>query len=182
MAEKFLEKKYKIVSFDVKADIYVINTCTVTNMADRKSRQIIRRAKELNPKSILIVTGCYAQVASKELEDIKEIDLIVGNTEKKEIVDIVEKCCNKINITDINQEQEFTDLGTTTYTEKTRAVIKVQDGCNNFCSYCIIPYAKGRVRSRKLESVLEEVMQIAKKRNTRSCNNRYSCSIIWNRF
>lgn len=171
MAEKFLKKNYKIVNFDAKADIYVINTCTVTNMADRKSRQIIRRAKELNPKCILIVTGCYAQVASTELESIKEIDLIIGNTEKREIVDIVEKYydnCNqkpnnnKTNITDINQEQEFTDLGTTTYTEKTRAVIKVQDGCNNFCSYCIIPYAKGRVRSRKLENVIKEITQIAK--------------------
>ncbi len=177
MAEKFIEKGYKIIDFEEIADIYIINTCTVTNMADRKSRQIIRRTKELNPNSILVVTGCYAQVSSEELKKIKDINLIVGNTEKKEIVNIVEKYCeeinennnlntikrNKINLTDINKEQEFTDFGTTTYTEKTRAVIKVQDGCNNFCSYCIIPYAKGRVRSRRLESVIQEIKDIAKK-------------------
>ena len=173
MAEKFLNNNYRIVDFEQKADIYVINTCTVTNMADRKSRQIIRRTKELNAKSILIVTGCYAQVASKELEEIKEIDLIVGNTEKKDIVNIVENYINmkqtneiyknKIKLTNINEEQEFSDFGATTYTEKTRAVIKVQDGCNNFCSYCIIPYAKGRVRSRKIESVIEEISKIAQK-------------------
>ena len=175
MAKKFINKNYTIVDFEEKADIYIINTCTVTNMADRKSRQIIRRIKGLNSKSILIVTGCYAQVASKELEKIEDIDLIVGNTEKEKIVSILEDYINKIdnknlnylqnnktNLSDINKEQEFTDFGTTAYTEKTRAVIKVQDGCNNFCSYCIIPYAKGRVRSRKLENVIQEVKQIAK--------------------
>lgn len=179
MAEKFLNNGYKIVSFETKADIYVVNTCTVTNMSDRKSRQIIRRVKQINPESILVVTGCYAQVASKELEKIENIDLIIGNTLKKDIVNIIEKYykeleCKKnenfknaqnikTNITDINKEQEFTDFGTTTYTEKTRAVIKVQDGCNNFCSYCIIPYAKGRVRSRSIESVTTEIKEIAKK-------------------
>ena len=169
MIEKFIENNYSIVDFEKIADIYVINTCTVTNMSDRKSRQIIRRVKELNPKSILVVTGCYAQVASQELEKIEDIDLIIGNTEKKDIVEIVEKHISglnkeiKVNTTDINQEKEFTDFGTITYTEKTRAVIKVQDGCNNFCSYCIIPYAKGRVRSRKVDSVIEEISQIAKK-------------------
>ena len=165
MAEKFLKSGYEIVDFEEKSDIYVINTCTVTNMADRKSRQIIRRVKQINKESILVVTGCYAQVASKELESIQDVDLVVGNTEKKDIVNIVENYKiknNKINLTDINQEKEFTDFGTTTYTEKTRAVIKVQDGCNNFCSYCIIPYAKGRVRSRRVENVIEEVTKIAK--------------------
>ncbi len=163
MAENFLNNGYEIVNFETKADIYVVNTCTVTNMSDRKSRQIIRRAKHINPKSILVVTGCYAQVASKELEKIENIDLIIGNTLKKDIVNIIEKYNVKTNITDINQEQEFSDFGTTTYTEKTRAVIKVQDGCNNFCSYCIIPYAKGRVRSRNVESVITEIKEIAKK-------------------
>ena len=169
MIEKFLESEYELVDFESVADIYVINTCTVTNMSDRKSRQVIRRVKQINPESILVVTGCYAQVASKELEKIQDIDLIIGNTEKKDIVNIVEEYINnknknsKTNITDINQEKEFTDFGTTTYTEKTRAVIKVQDGCNNFCTYCIIPYAKGRVRSRKKESVLEEIKDIAQK-------------------
>lgn len=177
MIEQFVKKEYEIVDFEEKADIYIINTCTVTNMSDRKSRQIIRRVKQINPKSILVVTGCYAQVASDELKKINEIDLIVGNTEKRDIVNITEKyykkivgadgalVCqehdnNKIQMTDINKQKEFVDFGTTTYTEKTRAVIKVQDGCNNFCSYCIIPYAKGRVRSRRIDNVLEEVKSI----------------------
>lgn len=170
MAEQFINNKYEIVDFEEEADIYIINTCTVTNMSDRKSRQIIRRVKQKNPNSILAVTGCYAQVAAEELEKIKDIDLIVGNTEKKDILNIIENymkeksagTSNKINLTDINKQKEFADFGTTTYTEKVRAVIKVQDGCNNFCSYCIIPYAKGRVRSRKLENIIEEINEIAK--------------------
>ena len=167
MAEKFLNKNYKIVDFEEESDIYVINTCTVTNIADKKSRQIIRRVKQINPNSILIVTGCYAQVAGNELEKIEDIDLIIGNTEKKEIVQIVEEFINKknigkLNMSDINKEKDYTDFGSTTYTEKTRAVIKVQDGCNNFCSYCIIPFAKGRVRSRNIESVVNEITDIAK--------------------
>lgn len=167
MIERFIKENYEIVDFEELSDIYVINTCTVTNMSDRKSRQIIRRVKQINPNSILVVTGCYAQVASKELEKIEEIDLIVGNTEKKDIVNIVENykkdISSKYEISDINNQKEFVDFGTTTYTEKTRAVIKVQDGCNNFCSYCIIPYAKGRVRSRKLESVIDEIKSIAQR-------------------
>ena len=163
MIEKFIKSGYEIVGFEDIADIYVINTCTVTNMSDRKSRQVIRRAKQINPNSILVVTGCYAQVAAKELEKIEDIDLIIGNTEKNEIVDIIENTNkSRILMTDINKEKEFTDFGVTTYTDKTRAVIKVQDGCNNFCSYCIIPYAKGRVRSRKIDSVINEVKSIAK--------------------
>jgi len=163
MIEQFIKSNYEIVDFEEIADIYVINTCTVTNMSDRKSRQVIRRVKQLNPNSILAVTGCYAQVAADELERIEEIDLIIGNTEKKDIVEIIENYTEKINLTDINNQKEFVDFGTTTYTEKTRAVIKVQDGCNNFCSYCIIPYAKGRVRSRKLENVIEEIQSVVKK-------------------
>ena len=163
MIEQFINSDYEIVDFEEIADIYVINTCTVTNMSDRKSRQVIRRVKQLNPNSILAVTGCYAQVAADELERIEEIDLIIGNTEKKDIVEIIENYTEKINLTDINNQKEFVDFGTTTYTEKTRAVIKVQDGCNNFCSYCIIPYAKGRVRSRNLESIIKEITSIAKK-------------------
>ena len=163
MIEQFIKSNYEIVDFEEVADIYVINTCTVTNMSDRKSRQIIRRVKQINPNSVLVVTGCYAQMASKELEKIEEIDLILGNTEKKDIVKTTENYTRKINLTDINNQKEFVDFGTTTYTEKTRAVIKVQDGCNNFCSYCIIPYAKGRVRSRKLDNVIEEIESIVKK-------------------
>ena len=166
MAEQFIDNNYKVVDFEEFADVYIINTCTVTNMSDRKSRQIIRRAKQINPDSILVATGCYAQTAQEELEQIADIDLIVGNTEKKDIVKIVEKYgdnrdSGRVKISDINKQKEFVDFGSVTYTEKTRAVIKVQDGCNNFCSYCIIPYAKGRARSRKLESVVKEITEIA---------------------
>lgn len=166
MAEQFIDNNYKVVDFEEFADVYIINTCTVTNMSDRKSRQIIRRAKQINPDSILVATGCYAQTAQEELEKIADIDLIVGNTEKKDIVKIVEEYrdnrnSERVKISDINKQKEFVDFGSVTYTEKTRAVIKVQDGCNNFCSYCIIPYAKGRVRSRKLESVVKEITEIA---------------------
>lgn len=168
MAEQFIDNNYEIVNFEEFADVYIINTCTVTNMSDRKSRQIIRRAKQINPNSILVATGCYAQTAKEELEKITDIDLIVGNTEKKDIVKIVEeyrdnKNRERVKVSDINKQKEFVDFGSVTYTEKTRAVIKVQDGCNNFCSYCIIPYAKGRVRSRKLESVVKEITEIAAK-------------------
>ena len=168
MAEQFINNNYEIVNFEEFADVYIINTCTVTNMSDRKSRQIIRRAKQINPNSILVATGCYAQTAKEELEKITDIDLIVGNTEKKDIVKIVEeyrdnKNRERVKMSDINKQKEFVDFGSVTYTEKTRAVIKVQDGCNNFCSYCIIPYAKGRVRSRKLESVVKEITEIAAK-------------------
>ncbi len=166
MAEQFIDNNYKVVDFEEFADVYIINTCTVTNMSDRKSRQIIRRAKQVNPDSILVATGCYAQTAQEELEQIADIDLIVGNTEKKDIVKIVEQYgdnrdSERVKISDINKQKEFVDFGSVTYTEKTRAVIKVQDGCNNFCSYCIIPYAKGRVRSRKLENVVKEITEIA---------------------
>ena len=168
MAEQFIDNNYEIVKFEEFADVYIINTCTVTNMSNRKSRQIIRRAKQINSNSILVATGCYAQTAQEELEKITDIDLIVGNTEKKDIVKIVEDYKNnrnleRVRMSDINKQKEFVDFGNVTYTEKTRAVIKVQDGCNNFCSYCIIPYAKGRVRSRKLENVIEEIKKIADK-------------------
>lgn len=166
MIEKFITRGYKLVDFEDVADIYVINTCTVTNMSDRKSRQIIRRVKQINPSATLVVTGCYAQVAKDELQAIKEIDLIIGNSEKKDIVDILEQYeenkLDKLQISDINKQKEFIDFGTTSYTDKTRAVIKVQDGCNNFCSYCIIPYAKGRVRSRDLNNIIQEVESVVK--------------------
>lgn len=164
MSQKLIEEGYKIVEHTQKADIYIINTCTVTNMSDRKSRQMIRRAKEINPEAIIIAVGCYVQVAKKEIENIKEIDLALGNEEKVDIV----KYCNEIiqknkkeEITDVMQSRKFAEFGETSYTEKTRAVIKVQDGCDRFCSYCIIPYARGRVRSREPEHIIKEIKQIA---------------------
>ncbi len=164
MSQKLIEEGYKIVEHIQKADIYIINTCTVTNMSDRKSRQMIRRAKEINPEAIIIAVGCYVQVAKKEIEKIKEIDLALGNEEKVDIV----KYCNEIiqknkkeEIADVMQSRKFAEFGETSYTEKTRAVIKVQDGCDRFCSYCIIPYARGRVRSREPEHIIKEIKQIA---------------------
>lgn len=156
-----MENNYEIVDFEKKADIYVINTCTVTNMSDKKSRQIIRRAKQKNKNAILVVVGCYAQVAKDKLEQIEEVDMVLGNNEKGNIVECVEQY-EKVLVTDVMGQKEFIDFGSTTYTDKTRAVIKVQDGCDRFCSYCIIPYARGRVRSRKIENVVDEISQIAK--------------------
>ena len=173
MMQEFIENEYEIVEFDEVADVYVVNTCTVTNMADKKSRQMLRKVKELNQESVLVAVGCYAQVAKEELEKIPEIDLILGVNEKKNIISYVKDFQNAIEenkiaekeavISDVLHQKEFVDFGTVTYTEKTRAVIKVQDGCDRFCSYCIIPYARGRVRSRKPESILEEIRKIADK-------------------
>ena len=187
MTQKFKEAGYEIVNMnDEVSDICIVNTCTVTNMSDRKSRQILRRTKQLNKNSIIVAVGCYAQVAKQELEKMPEIDIVLGNEEKKDVVQYVENFiksnCNItennvnqpqrdlgiekkkiVEIEDISTQKEFRDMGQITYTEKTRAVIKVQDGCNQFCSYCIIPYARGRVRSRNQESIIKEIIQIAKK-------------------
>lgn len=173
MAQKFLEKGYQIIeeitpeNEDIKPDICIINTCTVTNMSDRKSRQMLRRMKEKNPSTIVVAVGCYAQVAKEELSKIPEIDLVLGNNEKVEIVKHVEEYTNNhinnVELDDVMYSKEFSDFGDVTYTEKTRAVIKIQDGCDRFCSYCIIPYARGRVRSRKPENIISEITQIASK-------------------
>ena len=154
--------KYEIVKPDEKADIYIINTCSVTNMSDRKSRQMIRRAKELNPDALVIAVGCYAETAKEEIEAIPEVDLVLGNFQKANIKKYIEAYFEGKVLDEKAVESYFYDFGTVTYTEKTRAVVKVQDGCNNFCSYCIIPYARGRICSRKPESVLEEIREIAK--------------------
>ncbi len=165
MSQEFVANNYEVVDFTDVADVYIVNTCTVTNIADRKSRQMLRRVKEINPGAVLVATGCYAQVGKEELEKIEDIDLIIGNNEKKDIVDIIENYCNETEaiISDVMHQKEYVEFGTTTYTEKTRAVVKIQDGCDRFCSYCIIPYARGRVRSRKLENIVAEVEQIVDK-------------------
>ena len=166
MAQNFIEKGYDVIEGESKADIYIINTCTVTNMSDRKSRQMLRRVKELNKDSIIVACGCYVQVAKKELEEMNEIDLVIGNNEKKDIVTYVEKYIKEnqkeIEMQDVMQQKDFVDFGDVIYTEKTRAVVKVQDGCDRFCSYCIIPYARGRVRSRLPENIISEISKIAK--------------------
>ena len=164
MMQEFIEHGYKVTKFDEVADIYIVNTCTVTNMADKKSRQMLRRVKEINPNAILVAVGCYAQVGKEELEKIPEIDYILGNNEKKNLIPMLEDLRNskqKEKITDVLYQKDFIDFGTITHTDKTRAVIKIQDGCDRFCSYCIIPYARGRVRSRKTESIIEEITKIA---------------------
>ena len=158
MAQEFKKAGYEIVEHTDVADVYIINTCTVTNISDRKSRQMLRRARELNNKAIIAACGCYAQVAKNDLEQMPEIDLVLGNNEKANIVECVEKHITSVE--DIMKSTDFTDFGDVTYTEKTRAVIKVQDGCDRYCSYCIIPYARGRVRSRRPQSVIEEVSKI----------------------
>lgn len=167
MAQKFIDAGYSVCGIKENPDVIIVNTCTVTNIADRKSRHILRKVKEENKNSIVVAVGCYVQVAKEKVDEIEEIDLSLGNVEKKDIVQIVE--CYIENkkrvekIIDVNKEKEFLEMGLNTYTEKTRATIKIQDGCNNFCTYCLIPFARGRIRSRSKENVIKEVEQIAKK-------------------
>ena len=166
MKQELIKEGYQIVEFEEIADIYIINTCTVTNISDRKSRQMLRRVKNINPNAILIVVGCYVQVAEKELKDIKEIDIVLGNNEKKDIVKFIqefEKQNKAGEITDVLHQIEYIEFGDVIYTDKTRAVVKVQDGCDRFCSYCIIPYARGKVRSRKIEHIISEIENMCKK-------------------
>ena len=169
MMQKFIESGYEICDLQDKPDIYVVNTCTVTNIADRKSRQSLRRVKEKN-NTIVVAVGCYAQVAKEQLENMPEIDIVLGNKEKKDIVKYVDEFLEKRNenkpviaVADISIQKEFDEYGCITYTERARTEIKIQDGCNNFCTYCLIPYARGRIRSRKKENILEEVEIIANK-------------------
>ena len=166
MIQEFIEHGYEIVEFEKKADIYIVNTCTVTNISDRKSRQMLRRAKQINSNALIVAVGCYVQVAQKEIEKMPEIDLCLGTNEKKDIVKYVEQFMKNANlgkIDDIFENKEYGDFGNVTYTEKVRAVIKVQDRCDRFCSYCLIPYARGRVRSRRPENVIKEIKSIAQK-------------------
>ena len=172
MMQKFIEAGYEICNLEENPDIYVVNTCTVTNIADRKSRQSLRRVKE-NNNTIVVAVGCYAQVAKEQLEQMPEIDIVLGNKEKKDIVKYVEEFLQKrtdtnkkeptpiVDVADISKQKEFDEYGCVTYTEKARTEIKIQDGCNNFCTYCLIPYARGRIRSRKKENVLKEAQKIA---------------------
>ena len=165
MQELLEDSGYEIVPFHEKADIYIINTCTVTNMADRKSRQMLHRARKMNPDAIVAACGCYVQEKPEEVADC--VDIVIGNNRKKEIVHILEayeKGREEIrkDLVDIGHTREYEDLHLSRTAEHTRAYIKVQDGCNQFCSYCIIPYARGRVRSRSMESVRGEVETLAR--------------------
>ncbi len=169
--QQMLEQQgYEIVPFAPGADIYIINTCTVTNIADRKSRQMLHKSKKMNPDAVVVACGCYVQAAGEKLEQDSAIDLVVGNNKKKEIPAILEEYFREKEegrsgsgtwVTDMTHNREYETLSISRTAEHTRAFIKVQDGCNQFCTYCIIPYARGRVRSRRPEDVLEEVRRLA---------------------
>ncbi|HHY91013.1 MAG TPA: tRNA (N(6)-L-threonylcarbamoyladenosine(37)-C(2))-methylthiotransferase MtaB, partial [Clostridiales bacterium] len=164
MKELFEKAGYTIVEAEGKADVYVINTCTVTNLGDRKSRQFIRRAKRNNPESIIAVVGCYAQIAPEEVLSIEGVNLILGTKDRNRIVEYVEqakKSRGKINVVeDIMKADEFEEMPIEKMQGKTRAYLKIQEGCNQYCSYCIIPYARGPIRSRKLEDIVHEVRRL----------------------
>ena len=167
------ENGYNVVPFDEIADIYIVNTCTVTNIADRKSRQMLHRAKAKNPDAIVVAVGCYVQTGKEDVVLDDCIDLAIGNNRKKEIVSIIEtflqergmlqndvkvdKTLQDTTIIDVNNTYEYEEMTLKRTAEHTRAYIKIQDGCNQFCTYCIIPYARGRVRSRKWEDILQEI-------------------------
>lgn len=165
MQQLLQENGYEIVDFAPGADIYIINTCTVTNIADRKSRQMIHKAKKMNPDALVVAAGCYVQAGKEKIEKDASIDIIIGNNKKKDLINILKehekKLENRNSVIDINHTKEYEELYVSHMTEHTRAYIKVQDGCNQFCTYCIIPYARGRVRSRHKEDVLSEVRRLA---------------------
>lgn len=164
MRQSLEENGYKIVPFNEKADVYIINTCTVTNIADRKSRQMLHRAKKLNPDAVVVAVGCYVQAAGEELKKDDAIDIIVGNNNKSDIVGILEayyESDTNTFIDDISRNSSYDEMKMTTQGEHTRAFVKIQDGCNQFCTYCIIPYARGRIRSRSLEDIRIEISKLA---------------------
>ena len=159
MIELLKEAGMTAVSFEEKADVYLINTCSVTNMADKKSRQMIHRAKKLNPDAVVIAAGCYVQAAKDKLMEDDRISIIIGNNKKKDIVRILEDYLQAgvtdEGMLDISAEKEYEPLTINSTLEHTRAYVKIQDGCNQFCSYCIIPYVRGRIRSRDIASIIE---------------------------
>ena len=170
MTQLLKKAGYEIVSFQDQADVYIINTCSVTNMADRKSRQMLHKAKKQNPNAVVVATGCYVQTATEKVAQDLSIDLVVGNNRKKDIVEILNEYyaekeageqVKEEYVIDINHTDEYEDLEISTVTEHTRAHLKIQDGCNNFCSYFIIPYARGRIRSRTMESIKAELERLS---------------------
>lgn len=165
MAEGFIKRNYKVVDFDEFADVYVINTCTVTSIGDKKSRQMIRKAKKINPEAVVVVAGCYAQVAPDEVAKIEGVDIIIGTKDKGKAAELVEEYKkNKHQIKSVDNImsiREFEELEIDEYQDRTRAFLKIQDGCNRYCSYCLIPYARGPVRSRTPENIFREVEKLA---------------------
>lgn len=165
--ELFIQSGYEIVEFHEYADVYVVNTCTVTHLSDRKCRQMLRKTKKVNPSSILVAMGCYAQAAKDSLkEQIEEVDIVVGTDNRNKIIELVKEY-NKDKkqytniVTDIMDIYEFEELQVSTMSERTRVYLKIQEGCNNYCAYCIIPYVRGRIRSRKIENIIEEATRLA---------------------
>lgn len=175
MQQKFVENGFQVVPFSQKADIYVVNTCTVTNIADRKSRQMLHKAKANNPESIVIATGCYVQTDTENVLKDLSIDIAIGNNRKAEIVNILNEYLSAHKevsadkheafneVIDINHTDIYEDMMLSETADRTRAYIKIQDGCNQFCTYCLIPYARGRVRSRDMEDILKEIEGLTKK-------------------
>ena len=164
MRNQLEQNGYEIADFKPGADIYIINTCTVTNIADRKSRQMLHKAKKMNKDAVVIAVGCYVQAAGEELLKDEAIDIVVGSNRKSEIVHIIEEYYagkDHSYLSDISKSCEYDDMEMSSLAERTRAFIKIQDGCNQFCTYCIIPYARGRIRSRKLEDIRQEVEKLA---------------------
>ena len=165
MQQMLEDAGYEIVPFREGADVYVINTCSVTNVADKKSRQMLHRAKKMNPSAVVVAAGCYVQAAGEELKKDEAVDLVIGNNRKKDLVEVLERYFNEHegtdDIIDIGKTSEYEKLHIKKIADHTRAFIKVQDGCNQFCSYCIIPYTRGRVRSRSMEDVVQEVEALA---------------------
>lgn len=163
MTRMFEEQGYMVVPFHEQADIYVVNTCTVTNMADRKSRQMLHRARKMNPQALIVAVGCYVQADWQRVQEDEAIDVVIGNNQKSQVVSIVQQAAiEKRAVIDINHTNEYEAMEIDTTTEHTRAYVKVQDGCNQFCSYCLIPYVRGRIRSRSLSDAVEEVTRLAK--------------------
>lgn len=165
MMEIFKKKKYEIIDFEDTADIYVINTCTVTSFGDKKSRQMIRKARKKNKDAVIAVVGCYSQVSPDEVMDIPGVDIVVGTVDRKRIADFAEEYMEKKEpikyVTNVMDVRKFEELEIDEYRDKTRAFLKIQDGCNRFCSYCLIPYARGPIRSRDPESVIEQVRKLS---------------------
>jgi len=165
MAEKFIREGYEVVDFNEFSDVYVINTCTVTNMGDKKSRQIISRARRTNPDAIIAAVGCYSQMAPKEVSEIPGVDVVLGTRNKGDVVYYVNKAKDEgqpqVHVQPVLQNKKFEDLKIEDYQDKTRAFLKIQDGCNRFCTYCTIPYARGSVCSKDPNKVLEEVKELA---------------------
>lgn len=166
MAEKFIKEGYEVVSFDEFSDVYVINTCTVTNMGDKKSRQMIGRARRHNPEAIIAVVGCYSQIASDEIAQIEGVDVVLGSRNKGDIVYWVNRAREEskqvVEVKDVLKNNKFEQLAISEYQDKTRAFLKIQDGCNRFCSYCLIPFARGGVCSKGPEEILKEVKELSK--------------------